>query len=486
MITGSAYLRVSTELQDEYSLDSQLKMIRDYAAKNDIIIPDEFVFCDDGISGRTAKKRPEFQRMIALAKDKDHPFEVILVWKFSRFARNQEESIVYKSMLSRCGVDVISVSEPLADGPFGSLIERILEWMDEFYSIRLSGEVKRGMLEKVNRGEIVTPPAFGYDVDSAARRYVPNSSAPLVRQIYADYLSGKGVTQIARELGRSGVRTTRGNLPDNRYVRYILQNPVYIGKLRWSRAGSGNYSRLTEEAAAANRADSFLVDAPHEHLIDDATWQAVQEKLARSARGRRKYERRDQPAEWMLKGLVRCSNCGSTLVYTTLACPSMQCHKYSRGQCRVSHSLSIAKADRLVIDALEYCAANLVFPLAPQAARKPAGPDYAHLIAVEQVKLRRVLEAYEAGIDTLAEYAAKKARLTAGIEELQARAAEAETKTHSQTLDPAAMQKKVQDVLKILKDPSAAASAKNAALKTIISYIVYEKANNRLAIYFYT
>ena len=75
--------------------------------------------------------------------------DCILVWKFSRFARNQEESIVYKSLLKKKHkVDVISISEPLVDGPFGSLVERIIEWMDEYYSIRLSGEVTRGMTEK--------------------------------------------------------------------------------------------------------------------------------------------------------------------------------------------------------------------------------------------------------------------------------------------------------------------------------------------------
>ncbi len=61
------------------------------------------------------KKRPEFQKMIALAKQPSHPIDVILVWKFSRFARNQEESIVYKSMLKKDNVDVISVSEPLIE-----------------------------------------------------------------------------------------------------------------------------------------------------------------------------------------------------------------------------------------------------------------------------------------------------------------------------------------------------------------------------------
>ena len=128
---GAAYIRVSTDDQTEYSPDSQVKLILDYAKAHDIIIPEEYVFREnEGVSGRKADRRPEFQRMVSLAKSTDHPFDVILVWKFSRFARNQEESIVYKSLLRKqCGVDVLSVSEPLIDGPFGSLIERIIEWM---------------------------------------------------------------------------------------------------------------------------------------------------------------------------------------------------------------------------------------------------------------------------------------------------------------------------------------------------------------------
>lgn len=86
--------------------------------------------------------------MISLAKQKPPLFSAVLVWKFSRFARNQEESIFYKSLLRKNGIEVISVSEPVDDGPFGKLIERIIEWSDEYYSIRLSGEVRRGMTEK--------------------------------------------------------------------------------------------------------------------------------------------------------------------------------------------------------------------------------------------------------------------------------------------------------------------------------------------------
>ena len=146
--TGAIYIRVSTDKQEELSPDAQLRLLMDYAKNNHTDIPMEYIFQDNGISGRKANKRPAFQ----LAKSKEHPIDTIIVWKFSRFARNQEESIVYKSLLKKNNVDVVSVSEPLIDGPFGSLNERIIEWMDEYYSIRLSGEVMRGMTQNALRG----------------------------------------------------------------------------------------------------------------------------------------------------------------------------------------------------------------------------------------------------------------------------------------------------------------------------------------------
>jgi DNA invertase Pin-like site-specific DNA recombinase len=473
MKTAAAYVRVSTERQDEYSLDSQLKLIRKFAAAHDMDVPPDFVFVEDGVSGRSAKKRPAFQRMIALAKEK--AFDLILVWKFSRFARNQEESIVYKSMLARLGVEVVSISEPLSDDPFGSLIERIIEWMDEFYSIRLSGEVKRGMAEKVSRAEIVTPPSFGYDV--AGKSYAPNDEAATVRRIFADYLTGKGMAAIARELNAEGVRTRRGSPPSNRWVRYLLQNPVYIGKLRWSRDGKIDY---THRADLENDS-AVLIDGGFEPIVEPEIFAAVQEKLRRCAADL-PYTRREQPADWMLKGLVRCSACGSTLVYQALKCPSMQCHKYARGACKVSHSLSVAKANRAVLAELKNCVALDVFPFAPPQASARPGPDFARLLAAEEQKLRRVQEAYEAGVDSLEEYKRKKTRLTASIEDL--RRQKKESAEAAQKAAPAEMRRKVLDVLKILESPTQTEQAKNTALRSILAYIIYDKPHNQLQLYY--
>jgi DNA invertase Pin-like site-specific DNA recombinase len=170
MTTAAVYIRVSTSEQLGNSPESQLAEIRKFANNNDFLILDEFIFAEEeGRSGRQATKRPEFQNMIATAKQPDKPFDAILIWKFSRFARNRQDSIIYKSMLrKKLGIKVISVAEKLGteDNIMNDLMEAIIECMDEYYSINLAEEVKRGMINKVKNGEIVFRPPYGYKIEN--------------------------------------------------------------------------------------------------------------------------------------------------------------------------------------------------------------------------------------------------------------------------------------------------------------------------------
>lgn len=475
MKIAAAYLRVSTEEQDEYSLDSQLKLIREYADKNDYIVPEDLVFVDDGISGRTAKKRNAFQAMIAQAKEKDRQFEAILLWKFSRFARNQEESIVYKTALRKLGVSVVSISEPLPEGPFASLIERIIEWMDEFYSIRLSGEVKRGMLEKASRGEPVSVAPFGYVLENG--KLFPSSDADIVRGVFSDYASGTPMRLIAQTLGEKGIRTRRENRPDSRFIEYMLNNPAYIGKIRWSKEG---------RAASLRDYDNeniLIYDGNHEPIVELDIWNAVQKRLAETKAKYRQYARKNEITRYMLKGLVRCSSCGSTLVWQSTACPALQCHKYAHGKCSISHSISVAKANKAVIAALEDAVRTQSFNIEPPAPRqKSSGADYDKLIRLEQRKLERVKEAYENGIDSLEEYAAKKKKILAALARIEAEAAEQQPTAE---FDAAAYARRVAEVLVEVKDPTVSEETKNDALRSILSKVVYDKPAQHLTLYFY-
>ncbi len=473
---GAAYIRVSSDDQLEYSPDSQLKMIREYAKREGYIIPDEYVYQDDGISGKTASKRPAFRLMIATAKDDHPPFDCIFVWRYSRFARNQEESIMYKNLLKKKGILVRSISEPSSDSPFASLIERIIEWMDEYYLINLATEVRRGMTEKAARGEAMGTAPFGYTVKD--KSFIPNEHADTVRYIFAQYISGTGTRAIATDLGKKGVRTRRGNLPDNRFITYILGNPVYIGKIRWSTEGHANYSR-------ANFSDenTMIVDGKHEPIIDMDTWEAAQLKLKQRST-EVKYVRKNNPRVYMLKGLIRCGECGATLTYQSIKTPSLQCHRYAKGQCHISHHIYISKANATVIAALEDVVESRAFTFAP---RKPKKATVVHewdkLIAAEEMRLQRAKNALLDGAFTSEEFKAARSDIEDNISRLKAGKA-AETASQDKEIDLEAYSKKVSEVLSIVKSPDISEEAKNMALRSILEKVLYFKAPERFELFF--
>ena len=480
---GAAYIRVSDERQDEYSPDSQLKKIREYAAKDGIMIPDEYVFYDDGISGRSAKKRGDFNRMIATAREKDHPFEVIYVWKFSRFARNQEEALVYKNLLRKNGVSVVSVSEPIPEGHFGTLIERIIEWMDEFYSINLGTEVIRGMTEKVTRGEPTCAPPIGYVMRD--KKWYPDEegcTAALVREIFERYANGEKMRQIALDLGERGVRTRQGNKPENRWIEYILRNPAYTGKLRWSMDGVRAVSKRDYE-----NENVMIIDGQHEPLISLDLWELVQSMLKANRKEYPKHARKDQPVEYMLKGLVRCSACGSTLTAGGYSGKNktrcLQCCDYAKGICKTSHSVTIPNIEAAFINGLRETVKEKQFTIVPKITKKPdtAAIDYDKLIALEERRLQRAKEAYLAEIDTIEQYSENKKEITARIDDLRAR----QTKETPVEVDIDVFAAKAMGVLELLERDDVSPMAKNEALHTIIEKVVYEKANNNLAIFFH-
>lgn len=200
------YARVSSEKQDtDLSISAQLKALRDYAQRNGHQVVREFI--DEAESGRTTA-RPAFREMVSLARRPQKPFHAILVWKFSRFARSREDSIVYKTMLRKNGVQVISITEPFEDTPTGRLLEAMIESLDEFYSANLGEEVTRGMRESASRGfYLASRTPYGYrrvkvrDGDKERPRLeIEPGQAKIVASIFNSVVQGKELKEIVREL----------------------------------------------------------------------------------------------------------------------------------------------------------------------------------------------------------------------------------------------------------------------------------------------
>ena len=474
LLIGAAYIRVSTDDQTEYSPDSQLRLIREYAQREGYIIPAECVYKDDGISGRTADKRPAFRLMIAAAKENPPSFSCIFVWKYSRFARNQEEAIVYKNLLRKNGVSVRSITEPSSDSPFASLIERIIEWMDEYYCINLSAEVRRGMTEKAMRGEAMGKPPFGYSVRD--KILVPNADADTVRYIFERFVNGANVRTISRELTERGIHTAKGGKLETNVVSYILRNPVYVGKLLWSMNGRAAKSLPGPGEAPENL---ICVDGKHEPLIPFTLWEKAQSRLLERDTGVR-YVRQGK-APRMLKGLVRCSSCGATLVYQTRN--ALQCCRYIRGGCTTSHFVKAPAIEADVVRGLEEALTSDAFVFAPTAApTRPPKRDWDSLTATVETRLRRARGAFLDGIFGSDEYRAVKEELERELADLRRRAV---LDTAPAEPDPAVFRETVASALEFIKSPDVTDEAKNETLHGILEKIVLNRPGNRLDFYFH-
>lgn len=460
MKTAAAYIRVSTSDQMEYSPDSQLRCIRDYAEKNGLSLPEEYIFREeDGVSGRGAEKRTEFRRMIAAAKRRPRPFDCILLWKFSRFARSRTDSVLYKSLLRRQGIEVVSVSEPLGDDKTSILIEAMIEAMDEYYSLNLAEEVRRGMGEKVSRGEPVTAPPFGYRTDG--KRYAPDPiEAGAVRLIYAELLSGLSCGEIAEKLNSAGFRTRRGGRWEGRAVRYVLKNPAYFGALRWN--PSGPLGRRPSDGG------TILAEHCHEPLVSRETWDAAQKRLGPGA------ARHRGSLPCMLRGLVRCGSCGALLVPSGSG--SLQCSGYSHGLCGISHSVSAPKLEAMVTALLEHDLRAV-----PAVSRTRATADTGETALLrrrldrERTRLARLREAYLDGAEPLAEYEKTRGemeRLCRNLEKELAGAA-----------DPAPPGVKT-DLISALRGDDFTPEEKNALLCSVIEKIIFDREENRIRLFY--
>lgn len=479
--TGAIYIRVSTDRQEELSPDAQRRLLLDYAKEHNIDVPAEYIFQDNGISGRQAKKRPAFQNMIALAKSKEHPIDTIIVWKFSRFARNQEESIVYKSLLKKNDVDVVSISEPLVDGPFGSLIERIIEWMDEYYSIRLSGEVMRGMTENAMRGNYQSDAPIGYRSPGGGKPPVIDPDTVQIPIMIKDlFLSGSTTLQIARRLNDLGYQTKRGNLWDARGVRYVLENPFYAGKSRWNYTERGRRLKPTDEVIYA--------DGNWEPIWDDDTIHEIQQRLAMNMR---KVKSRDvSTAKHWLSGLLICSSCGSTMAFGGATNRrGFQCWKYAKGQCNESHFISTKQIEALVIGYLEQVtvANNISYSVIAAAASDNSSrlAELERQLQKIDAKEKRIKAAYQNGIDTLEEYKANKEALNNErriIEDSIRELTPSDDAQDKELLDQK-MRQNISDLLCVIKDDSIDYVRKGNMMRNVVDHIVFNRKETTLDVF---
>ena len=480
MKTAAVYIRVSTDEQarDGYSLDAQLKAIKKYAQNNGILIDSKYIFSDEGISGRKAEKRPAFMEMIKQAKSKPKKFDVILVHKFDRFSRNREDSVVYKSLLKKeYGIPVISISEPLdPDDKMSVIMEAFLEAMAEYYSLNLSGEVKKGQLEKHSKGELQTNPSFGYNV--ADNKLIINEvESKVVKMIFEQYaVDNLSMMQIAKNVNILNIKTKRGRHFENRTIYYILNNPVYIGKLRYTPGRRNSYD--------FDDPNTILVDGKHEPIISLDLWNSVQMKLTKNSKWKKPKQHIDlNPKHWT-KGLVRCKECGCTMV--TCGKTKLRCNGYNKGKCSNYTTLLITDVYDLIISNIKQVMKNgKIEHIVPNKKEKKEKNQYLilqHQLEQLSEKEIRIKEAYREGIDTIEEYKEnkniilrEKNRLLKELETME------KPKTENKKKEIIENGKRIYEVL---TDEKISLKEKNEVAHILINKVEYDPHSNTLELYY--
>jgi len=438
------------------------------------VLTKEHIYIDEGISGRKAEKRPAFMAMIGAAKEIPKPFDVILVHKFDRFARSREDSVVYKSLLKKeCGIKVISITESIEDDKFSVILEAMLEAMAEYYSLNLAEEVKKGMTEKAERGGYQTTPPFGYTMINK-KLVILENEAKIVKLIFEKFASREMNTlPLARYANSLGAKTKRGNPFENRTVDYILNNPVYIGKARWTPTGRTRRNFTNP--------DSIIMDSDHEPIIDIELWDKVQARIKENKEIYRKNESTTAQIKTWLKGLVRCPECGCTLV--VLSNKYLQCNGYLKGKCNKSINVPVAVLEAAVLEELKKTYSGEVeINIVPSVSDPKAAIEYEILeerLSNIPEKEIRIKTAYEDGIDTIDEYKENKNRLNEEREDLKNALMLLKGKIIENRHDEGIV-KKITSVYDLLTDENTSTENKYQTAKFLINQIIYNRTEQTL------
>ena len=291
------YARYSSDNQREESIEGQLRDCMQYAEYNDIQVVGSYI--DRALSAKT-DNRPNFQKMI---KDSaKRIFDVIIVWKLDRFARNRFDSAYYKNALKKNGVRVISAKESISEGAEGIILESVLEGYAEYYSVELAEKVNRGMTDNAlkcmsNGG--VTP--LGYYVDEEQHLQIDENKAPFVKEIFQRFADGEAIKTIIADMNARGVGITvrmkkktgkksyEHSLGYNN-VRRILSNRKYIGEYRFK-------DIVIENAIPA--------------IIDKDLFEKVQKRIAANTRVPAVHKAED---EYLLTTHLFCGKCKAMMI----------------------------------------------------------------------------------------------------------------------------------------------------------------------------
>ena len=292
----AVYVRYSSENQKEgYSVEYQIEECQKYIDTHNMIFVKAYI--DEAVSGKTTNKRNAFFNL--LNDVKKGLYDAVVVYKYSRFARNLVEATLYRQQIESSGAVLISAMEQIDDStPEGRMMRNIILVMDEYYSDNLAVFVSSALYSAAKSGKILGGPApLGYKYGSNGIFEIDENEAPAIRMIFEMFANGVSQADILRALDNAGYRTRKGIPFKSSTFRNILKNEKYIGTYEIEITG---YEKIISENAFTP-------------IIDKTTWNRVQLRLAEK-KEKKEPRPRLKKRSYPLTGLIRCGCCGNSMV----------------------------------------------------------------------------------------------------------------------------------------------------------------------------
>lgn len=307
LIKVVVYGRVSTPEQavKGYSVEAQIEKAKEYCKDNN----KEFIrsYTDRGISGKSTKDRVGLAEL--LEDCKKGLFDEVIVWKTSRLARNVADLGQIINILEKNNIVFRSLSEPYDTSTSqGRLMLNLFGSFAEFERTTIIENLKMGMNARARLGYKNGGKLLGYRSEGSgkdSRLVVVEKEADLIRMIFKMYSEGKGYKAITNRINKLGYKTIRGNYFNINGVKEILNNPTYIGKIRFNK-----YVDYSTKRRKGLNEDYILVEGRHEAIVDKETWDKV--RLLQKQKSSR-YSTRNK-GKFPLTGMLKCPVCGAGMV----------------------------------------------------------------------------------------------------------------------------------------------------------------------------
>ena len=279
------YARYSSDNQREESIEGQIRECTAFAEKNGITILRHYI--DRACSAKTGN-RPAFQEMV---KDSGKKlFDMIIVWKLDRFARNRYDSARYKAQLKKNGVKVVSATEVISEGAEGIILESVLEGYAEYYSADLSEKVIRGRTDNAlkcmyNGGTL----PIGFVIDEEQHFQIDPLTAPFVLEVFKRYDEGATMKELRDWLNENGIRNKLGKPLNYNSIQHMLKNRRYIGEYQYR---------------------DVLIPDGIPAIVPKELFDRVQEKIEKNKKAPARHKAED---DYLLTTKLFCGYCGAYL-----------------------------------------------------------------------------------------------------------------------------------------------------------------------------